>query len=209
MESKLADQAGGAPFVAVVAGATGATGRWIVSELTSCDQCSKIVALVRSPEVDLTPSPKLELLNWDQIDTLNCCTVGFCAMGSAPYTEESDFIRPVAFAKRCREIGVKDMFLVSASNAKTGSWFGYPDTLGRREDAFIQLGFTRLGIFRPGMMNRQEKRRTREQIFSMILPDFMKIDTRDIAKTMVAAAMRMKPGTHYFSHGEMKTFARA
>ena len=224
--SKFTDSSTTQPFIAIVAGATGATGRWIVGELVSNPQCTKVIALTRSdiadPSATFPSADKEQIgsklavhkLNFGELATKPdfgkqlpaIPTVGFCAMGSAPYTEESDFTAPVAFGRACKSAGVNSMFLVSASNAKAGSWLGYCDTIGRREEAFKGMGFGRLGIYRPGMMDRQEKRRTKE-LFGYILPSFMKIDTRDIAKTMVASVGRMKEGTHEFSHAEMKRFA--
>ena len=137
-------------------------------------------------------------------------TVGFCAMGSAPFTEENDFTAPVAFGKSCEASGVRSMFLVSSTGAKTGSVFGYVDTLGRREDAYKLMGFGRLGIFRPGMMDRQEKSQTRlkEKIFGALIPTRFIIDTRDIARSMVIAAKTMKDGTHSFDSDDMKQITR-
>lgn len=215
------------PFVAIVAGATGATGRWIVGELINTPECTQVIALTRSDVKDIHatfPSvlPEhaagklvLHKLDFKQLSDSQeffpalpgTPTIGFCAMGSAPYSEESDYTLPVAFAKTCRSAGVHSMFLVSASNAKTGSWFGYMDTIGRREDAFQSTGFTRLGIFRPAMIDRQELRRTKE-LLSYIMPSCWKIDSRVIAKSMVESAIKMKDGTHLFSNADMKTILK-
>jgi uncharacterized protein YbjT (DUF2867 family) len=127
-------------------------------------------------------------------------------MGSAPYTEESDFTVPVAFGKACKAAGVHSMFLVSAVNSKAGSIFGYVDTLGRREDAYKAMGFSRLGIYQPGFLGRQEKIRFKEY-FQYIVPSSWTIDTRDLARVMIESAARMKNGVFTFSHKEMKQIA--
>lgn len=227
MSARFEDSVVEQSFIAVVAGSTGATGRWIVSELINSSECTKVIALTRGEienpgEVfsnanaeNLQAKLTVQKVDWKQLQSSETLpntvtespTIAFCAMGSAPYSEESDYILPVAFAKACRGSQIHSMFLVSASTAKAGSWLGYNDTLGRREETFKDLGFNRLGIYRPGMMDRQEKRRTKELI-GAILPGFLKIDTKDIAKTMMASALRMKPGVHYFSHSEMKEFAK-
>ena len=216
-----------ASFVAVVGGSTGATGRWIVGDLVNRPECSKVIALTRSeiPDPSATfPSADKDKIasklivhkvDWQKMNESGSFTpalpvtptVGFCAMGSAPYTEESDFTMPVAFGKCCKALGVKDMFLVSSVGAKAGSWFGYIDTLGRREEAFKALSFDRLLIVRPGMMDRQEKKRFPKEYFKFLMPSSYVIDTRDIARVMTESAIRMKVGTHEFSHDDMKKIA--
>ena len=212
-----------APFVAVVAGATGATGRWIVCELINRPECEKVFALTRSDinPNDMFPSADKEKMetklvvkkiDWSSLKTSNSIhdfegskpTVGFCAMGSAPYTEESDYTLPVAFGNACKNAGVSSMFLVSAVGSKAGSFFGYVDTLGRREEAFKGMNFQRLGIYRPMGMLRQDRQRTKESFFSFITPSSMLIDTREIAKVMVDHAISMKAGVNELSHSDMK-----
>ena len=213
-------------FVAVVAGSTGATGRWIVRDLINSDKCSKVVALTRSDipnpsatfagadEAKISGQLVVHKIDWAHLKNSNdfspslpsTPSAAFCAMGSSPFTEESDFTLPVAFGGACKKLGVGSMYLVSSAGAKAGSWIGLLRTLGRREDSFKGMGFLRLGIFRPGMMERQELTRTKELI-GRILPSRWVIDTRDVAKTMVASAGRMKEGTHEFTHDEMKDFA--
>jgi uncharacterized protein YbjT (DUF2867 family) len=211
-------------FTAVVAGATGATGRWIVCELVNNDACSKVVALTRSeipkptetfPDADPTKiEKKLEVKKIDFTELKSSeklpfkvtdeSTVGFCAMGSAPYSEDSDFTTPVAFAKACKFAGINSMFLVSAAGAKAGSFWGIADTLGRREDAFKDVGFERLGIYRSYFIERQEKMRWKEYI-SKVLPSSLVISSKDIARVMVESAIRMKKGTYSFSHSDMNS----
>jgi hypothetical protein len=211
-------------FTAVVAGSTGATGRWIVCDLVNSDACSKVIALTRSdipnpcdtfPSADKTKlEKKLDVKRVDFEEMKSSLklpfksdgpsTVGFCAMGSAPYTEESDFTVPVAFAKSCKEAGIDSMFLVSAAGAKAGSVMGIADTLGRREDAFKTIGFQRLGIYRSYFIERQEKTRWKEYI-GKILPSSLVISSKDIARVMVESAVRMKRGTYCFSHGDMNS----
>lgn len=213
-------------FDAIVAGSTGATGRWIVCDLINNPRCRSVVAVTRSDisapqDIFTSADPTalkskltvrkvdFELLKTDEKFSAGMSdkpTVGFCALGSAPFSEESDFVAPVSFAKACKAAGVESMFLVSAQGAKAGSWFKYNDTLGRREEAFQSLNFKRLGIFRSGIMDRQEKARKKE-LLRHILPSFLVISTKDIARVMVESAVRMKEGTFAFSHSDMKKVA--
>jgi uncharacterized protein YbjT (DUF2867 family) len=222
----LDSRPGDTTFVAVVAGATGATGRWIVCDLVNNPSCKSVIALTRSDIEalgDVFPSADPELVKCKLIvkkldfnllkergeftESFNPGPkVAFCALGSAPFSEDSDFVTPVAFGRACKAAGVESMFLVSAQGARAGSWIKYSDTIGRREDAFKALDFRRLGIYRSGMMDRQEKTRTKELI-RHILPSFLVLSTKDIARVMVESAIRMKDGTFAFSHSEIKQIA--
>jgi hypothetical protein len=199
----------------------------IVGDLVNRPECTKVVALTRSdiPDPAATfPSADKEKIasklvvhkvDWKKMSESDSFspalpvtpTVAFCGMGSAPYTEESDFTMPVAFAKACKKVGVKDMFLISSTGAKVGSWFGYCDTLGRREEAFKALSFDRLLVVRPGMMDRHEKQRFPKEYFKYLMPSCYVIDTRDISRVMVESAVRMKAGVHTMTHDDMKTIA--
>ncbi len=213
-------------FTAVVAGATGATGRWIVCELVNNPSCTAVIALTRSDigsPGEVFPSADAEFMKSKLIiqkidfnllkqtgefseSSKPQPQVAFCALGSAPFSEDSDFITPVAFGRACKAAGVESMFLVSAQGAKPGSWIPYSDTIGRREEAFKALNFRRLGIYRSGMMDRQEKTRTNEWI-RHILPSCLVLSTKDIARVMVESAIRMKDGVFIFSHSEIKKIA--
>ena len=213
-------------FTAIVGGATGATGRWVICDLINNPSCKAVVAITRSEvssPTDTFPSADPDLLKMklsiqrEEFANLKetgkflqpiqgTPLFGFCAMGSAPFSEDSDYVAPVAFANACKVAGVDSMFLVSAQGAKAGSWIKYNDTLGRREDAFKAIGFRRLGIYRSGIMDRQEKARTKEML-RHILPSFLVISTKDIARVMVESAVRMKEGTIIFSHSQMKKIA--
>ena len=227
MES-LNEKPGNQPFVAIVGGATGACGRYIVGDLVNNPSCLRVIALTRSdipdpastfPSIDnemMKSKLVVHKLDWKKTNEMGDFvppltekpSVAFCAMGSAPYTEESDFTMPVAFANASKKNGADSMFLVSSTGAKAGSWFGYIDTIGRREEAFKAIGFGRLGIFRPGMMERHEKKRFPKEYLKYIMPSCYVIDTKDIAKSMIESALRMKEGTFSFSHSEMKEIAK-
>ena len=136
-------------YAVLIAGSTGACGKAFVMQHLQDPNCSRVIALTRR-QIDDTremfPKGDLGKLTVKQVDfdALNAAeisegdhpTVAVCALGSAPYTEESDFVVPCKFATYCKSAGVKTMILVSAVGSTKGSLFGYVDTLGRREEFF-------------------------------------------------------------------------
>eukprot|EP00668_Euglena_longa_P014153 GGOE01018127.1.p1 GENE.GGOE01018127.1~~GGOE01018127.1.p1 ORF type:complete len:252 (-),score=46.02 GGOE01018127.1:183-938(-) len=210
--------AGGTPLfrTAVVAGSTGATGRYIVSELLSQGVAEKTIALTRRPlatpgdvaaALDLPAEVVRQHLDAGRLEVKPVdfarlvqdrkpqwsADLAFCAMGSAPYSEESDFTIPTAFAAAAKEGGALYMGLVSSQGANPKSWFGYMKTIGRREEQFRTIPFPLgLDIWRPGMLDRGDlaAARLKERLGHWLLPRSMQTSTKDLACAMVAGAVR-------------------
>lgn len=54
--------------------------------------------------------------------------------------------------------------LVTASNAKRNSWFLYPQVKGELQDRVAELKFPHASIFQPGLLDRDQDKRTVEKI---------------------------------------------
>ncbi len=109
-------------------------------------------------------------------------------MGAAPYTEESDYTMPVAFARAVRRQGVPSMSLVSSQMACASSLFGYLRTLGRREQAFQELGFTALHVYRPSALGRGERsqERWKERLLMWTMPRSWVTEVEDFGRLIVS-----------------------
>jgi hypothetical protein len=57
-----------------------------------------------------------------------------------------------AFARGCHEAGIAQFCLVSAVGSTARSRFRYVRVMGMKEDTLRSIGFTRLAIFRPGII---------------------------------------------------------
>jgi uncharacterized protein YbjT (DUF2867 family) len=57
-----------------------------------------------------------------------------------------------AFARGCREAGIAQFCLLSAVGSTARSRFRYVRVMGMKEDAVRDIGFSRLAIFRPGII---------------------------------------------------------
>ena len=200
-------------YQAVVAGSTGASGRAVVGELLKDPKCVRVVALTRTvPSEKVDTSEKLIFSDFAEFPKsgdfiANVPTVAVVAMGTAPWTEEADVTAPTAFGRKAADFGVVKCALVSAVGASTGSMFGYVDAMGRREQAFQEIKFLEgLVIFRPKFLLRQEKMRTKEKFFEKISPDSQCIDTRDMAKVIVASLSADVGGVFVVEHREMKKY---
>jgi uncharacterized protein YbjT (DUF2867 family) len=57
-----------------------------------------------------------------------------------------------AFARGCHEPGIAQFCLLSAAGSTARSRFRYVRVMGMKEDTVRSIGFTRLAIFRPGII---------------------------------------------------------
>jgi uncharacterized protein YbjT (DUF2867 family) len=57
-----------------------------------------------------------------------------------------------AFARGCHEGGISQFCLLSAAGSTARSRFRYVRVMGMKEDTVRSVGFTRLAIFRPGII---------------------------------------------------------
>ena len=160
---------------ALVLGATGATGREIVSLLLKYPAYSKVSIFVRNK-----PNIKHEKLSIHQIDFSRLSDykafvqgyVLFSALGTTLKDAGSksqqylvDYTYQYAFAKMASENGVKHYALVSSVGSNENSPFFYPKMKGALEEAIKKLNFEKTYVFQPPFLIRQaELIRTGEKI---------------------------------------------
>lgn len=147
---------------ALIAGASGLVGHYLLDMLTGAPEYDRVVAVVRRPlEVE---HPKLvEVVgNFDALDQLPAPLRGddaFCCLGTTMKRAGSreafravDHGAVLAFAWAAQRGGARRFFTVSAMGANAGSRVFYNRVKGETEEALQVLGFETLGIFRPGLL---------------------------------------------------------
>ena len=154
---------------ALIIGATGATGKDLVTQLLVDDTYSEVHCFVRKPltlthpklhahVVDFeTPGAWADLLRGDV--AFSCLGTTLAAAGSKEAQWHVDYDYQYAFAKHCHNNGVPTFVLVSAAGAKAQSKLFYNRMKGQLEDAVKALGFPRLLIFQPSILIRSNSDR--------------------------------------------------
>eukprot|EP00002_Diphylleia_rotans_P004688 TRINITY_DN1359_c0_g2_i1.p1 TRINITY_DN1359_c0_g2~~TRINITY_DN1359_c0_g2_i1.p1 ORF type:complete len:226 (+),score=35.37 TRINITY_DN1359_c0_g2_i1:74-751(+) len=158
------------PLKAVVFGATGAVGKWVVHELLSSSKFSQVVTVTRRyasyPGYESADGksvhPKLVQVVADYenlsavADQFNGADAAFCCLGttraqagSAEAFRKVDLDYVVSSAKVSHEKNIKHYSLVSAINADANSMLLYPQTKGEAEEEIKKIGFPQLSIYRP------------------------------------------------------------
>lgn len=199
---------------AIIYGASGLVGSYILQNLLNNDNYKQITIVVRK-DMGIRHS-KLQVIEGDfhsfvnavkgiQIDEV------YIALGTTQKKTpdkkdyyEIDHDYPVLAAKSAKENGAKTVLLVSSIGADAESNVFYTKTKGEVERDIIDLGFEHTCIFRPSMIlgYRKEKRpleKVLKAIWKVINPLFIGklnkyrgIEAKYIAKAMVNAANQRK-----------------
>lgn len=158
-------------FAAIILGGTGQVGGATVVELLAIPECREVVMVTRKP---IAPRPRVRNVVLDTgaadfaerttalarevsrqvaLSAVSCVGVG---TGSMRWSE--DELRRLelgvvgAFARGCRDAGIAQFCLLSAVGSTARSRFRYVRVMGMKEDTLRHIGFSRLAIFRPGII---------------------------------------------------------
>lgn len=158
-------------FAAIVLGGTGQVGGAVVTELLAIQECREVVMVTRKPIAvrsrvrnvvldtssadfaEHTASLAREVLSQGPASAVSCVGVG---SGSRHWSEEE--LRQLElgvvgdFARGCYDAGIAQFCLLSAVGSTARSRFRYVRIMGMKEDTVRKIGFTRLAIFRPGVI---------------------------------------------------------
>lgn len=157
---------------ALVIGATGATGKDLVSQLLADDSFHEIVVFVRKPAEIQSLKLTTHIVDFDRPDewkhlvhgdvAFSCLGTTLKAAGGKDAQWKVDFDYQYNFAKAARENNVEDYILVSSYNADSKSKIFYSRMKGELEDKVKALEFNKITIFQPGMLERGNSDRAGE-----------------------------------------------
>ena len=202
---------------ALIIGATGATGKDLLSQLLADDTYSEVHCFVRNPlalshpklhthVIDFeTPEAWADLLQGDV--AFSCLGTTSAAAGSKEAQWRVDYDYQYNFAEHCRNNGVPTFVLISAAGAKAQSKLFYNRMKGQLEDAVKELGFPSLLIFQPSVLIRSNNDRGAENFSVKAIHFLNKIGFfkryRPMPTTVLAQKMRKEVAT---AHKGIHTF---
>ena len=151
---------------ALVIGATGATGKEIVSQLLEDDDFDSVSIFVRK-DPDITHSKlKTYVIDFSKVEDYRELIKGdvlFSCLGTTLRTAGSkekqylvDYTYQYEFAKIASDNGVPLYSLISSTGANENSPFFYPKIKGKLEEAVKKLPFKTIQIFQPPTLIRQK-----------------------------------------------------
>ncbi len=206
---------------AVVVGATGLVGGYVVRELLVQKEYNRVMVMGRRP-LDIK-HPKLEqaLIDWEQpqkaafafegVDDVFCCLgTTMKKAGSKEQFRQVDLDYPVLTAQLGKEAGAVQMLAVSAMGADPDSRVFYNRTKGEAEEALAAIGLPALHLFRPSLiLGARPERRLGEAAAAVVmkaldglmtgkLASYRAIPASVIARAMVRIALAQASGVHIY-----------
>lgn len=196
---------------AVLAGASGLVGGFLLRRLVNTPAYARILVVTRRDLGTLLRFPRVEQLVVDFRDLsphagqLRADAV-FCALGttlrkakSKERFREVDYEYPLGLARVARDGGARHFSLVSSLGANTRSLFFYSRVKGEIEAALQGVGFPSVAIFRPSVIDgpRAEVRigeRIGRWLGAVAPRSVRSIHADAIAAAMVARALAERPG---------------
>ncbi|HAI79656.1 MAG TPA: semialdehyde dehydrogenase, partial [Chryseobacterium sp.] len=164
---------------ALVIGATGATGKDLVSQLLTDKGYDEVNVFVRRPLAVENPKLKTHIVNFDKPEewkdlvkgdvAFSCLGTTLKAAGSKEAQRKVDYDYQYNFAKAAKENEVEDYILVSSYGANPKSKIFYSRMKGELEQSIKDLHFNKLTIFQPGMLERKDSERTGEVLGGKII----------------------------------------
>ena len=203
---------------ALIIGATGATGKDLVTQLLTDDTYSEVHCFVRKPLALSHPKLRTHVVNFDTPEAwadlvrgdvaFSCLGTTLAVAGSKESQWRVDYDYQYAFAQQCKANGVPTFVLVSAAGAKEQSKLFYNAMKGQLEDDVKVLGFSCLLIFQPSILIRSNSDRSGENFtvkaFKFlnklgILKRYRPMPTEILAEKMLSAVHKSPKGTFTFA----------
>ena len=198
-------------FKSIIIGATGATGRKVLKQLTTNENCSEITSIGRRKLNSNQLNDKINHIvidslldlsqierNWENHDMFfNCIGTTKKKAGGADQFYEIEYGISNEAARVASKSNIRHASLISASGANHNLWakkwihpLFYSKTMGRKEQTIISnYPFQKISIFKPGMLIRNMESKS-------ILDKFLKnsgfgLDVDILAKAMIEDAQRV------------------
>lgn len=215
-------------------GATGAVGAALTRELLAAPGCSAVTILTRRPVGTFAGVPGADKLTQRVMDMDRLelqvrepaagCDAAFCTMGIGQPRKVSreefwkvDVEYASAFARACKDAGVRHMTLLTAIGSNPRSATYYLRVKGAVEDAYRSCGFSRVSFFRPSLLVTKKVRYglqdwVAQLVFprvSWMLPDrFHEIRVEDLGRAMRLNAERDGAGAEVLHYAECLALLR-
>ena len=150
------------PRIALVAGASGLVGGFLVQALLEAPDYSRIFALTRRPlgrehaklanRIVVFERMATQLKGLVANDAFCCIGTTIAEAGSQEAFREADLDAVLLFAEAARAAGATRFAVVSSVGASSSSKKFYLRTKGEMEDAVTAMGFAAVDIFQPSLL---------------------------------------------------------
>ena len=202
---------------ALIIGATGATGKDLVTQLLADDTYNEVHCFVRKPLALTHPKLHAHIVNFETPEAwadlvrgdvaFSCLGTTLAMAGSKDAQWRVDYDYQYAFAQQCKANGVPTFVLISAAGATAQSKMFYNRMKGQLEDAVKALDFPSLLLFQPSILIRSNSDRGGENFTVKVIAFLNKLGlfkryrpmpTEILAEKMLSAVHKSPKGTFTF-----------
>jgi len=213
---------------AIILGANGLVGSYLLNLLLESDQYDKVTAIGRRFE-DIE-HPKLELIYIDfkdlhkSWDKFRCDVMFYCIGTTISNAKKKHIFKTVEYdyciniAKIAHHNKVKQFLVISAKGANANSNIFYNKVKGEIEEALINIGFESLQIFKPALLlGKREEYRFLEsmaqsffKVINFMLIGFMKsikaMPAKKLAEVMLNVSIENPKGVNIYSNRQIHDY---
>ena len=216
--------------VALLAGASGLTGSYVLDALLEAPDFGRVIAVTRRPLAREHARLANRIVQFDRMEAQLqgvTCDVALCCLGttlaragSRESFREVDVDYVVAFARTARAARAQRFVVMSSAGADSRSRNFYLRTKGEMEEGLAAVGFPALDILQPGLLLawRQEMRPL-ELAAMAFMPlanpflvgrraAFRAISARKVAAAMLGAARSGRAGVQRYVNPGIHALAR-
>jgi len=217
------------PNKAVIAGASGLIGSYLLHILLDAEQYSEVLILVRK-ELPVQHKKLVQLvIDFDKLDEHKAAVTGyalFCCLGTTkkktPDQNEYrkiDHYYPLRLAQIAKQNGVRQYHLVSSLGANSKSSNYYLKTKGETEEAIQKVGIKSLNIYQPSFLtgDRKESRFGEGFMISLMklidpilvggLKKYRSIPAETVARAMYKQSLKTEEGIFVHPSDKIKLLA--
>ncbi|MEP7246855.1 MAG: NAD(P)H-binding protein [Gammaproteobacteria bacterium] len=194
------------PRTALLAGASGLVGGYVLDALLDAPDFGRVFAISRRPLQREHPQLANRIVQFDKLETQlkgTVCHVALCCLGttlkqagSEKGFRQVDLDYVIAFARAAREAQAQRFIVVSSAGAHPQSKHLYLRVKSEMEAALEALKFPALDIMQPGpLLGFRRELRPREMLATLLMPLLnplltgQRIAYRGISASTVGAAM--------------------
>jgi uncharacterized protein YbjT (DUF2867 family) len=215
---------------ALIAGASGLVGGFLVRLLAETRQFDELIALHRKGSKIVVPGVTAVEIDMDYLDDYREKLIGevvFCCLGTTMKKAKTkknfytvDFTYPYELAKIAFRNGCKQFNIITASGANIKSFFYYNRVKGEIEHAVGQIGFPSVNIFRPSfLLGKRNEKRIGEQagaaVAKVINPllvgtakKYRAVQAETVAKAMIRLAHEYRLGVNIWPSDLIQQYGR-
>jgi uncharacterized protein YbjT (DUF2867 family) len=216
--------------VALLAGASGLTGGFVLEALLEAADFSRVIAVTRRPLAREHPRLANRIVQFERLEAQLrgvACEVALCCLGttraragSRASFREVDVDYVVAFARAALAARAQRFVVMSSAGADSRSRNFYLRTKGEMEEELERLGFAALDILEPGLLlGWRHEMRPLELAAMAFMPlvnpllfgrraAFRAISARQVAAAMVGATRSGRKGVQRYLNPGIDALAR-